>query len=94
MGSERGAKTTVAMYRTFLLRELVPIVRGRLAQSRVDVPGHLIVGDDDLIVRGADLLGYEANAPRFAVERLQGTGHFIPEERPELVAERAKELFG
>lgn len=94
MGSERGARTTVAMYRTFLLRELLPLARGRYADARLEVPARLIVGNDDLIVRGADLLGYEANAPRFEVERRDGVRHFIPEERPELVAERARELFG
>jgi pimeloyl-ACP methyl ester carboxylesterase len=93
MGSERGARTTVAMYRTFVLRELVPIVRGRYADARLDMPCRLLVGDDDQIVRGADLRGYERNAPRLEVERVPGARHFLPEERPELVVERARELF-
>jgi pimeloyl-ACP methyl ester carboxylesterase len=94
MGSERGARTTVAMYRTFVFRELVPIARGRYGDARLDMPCRLIVGDDDLIVRGADLRGYEANAPHLEVERVPGARHFLPEERPELVAERARALFG
>jgi pimeloyl-ACP methyl ester carboxylesterase len=94
MGSERGARTTVAMYRTFVLRELLPIARGRYDDARIEMPVRMIVGDDDLIVRGADLRGYEANAPRLEVERVPGARHFLPEERPELVAERARALFG
>jgi pimeloyl-ACP methyl ester carboxylesterase len=93
MGSGRGARATVAMYRSFLLRELVPIARGRYADERLDVPTRLLVGDDDLIIRGADLRGHERNAPRLEIERVPGAGHFLPEERPELVAGRARELF-
>lgn len=93
MGSERGARTTVAMYRSFLLRELAPIARGRYSDARVEVPARLVVGDRDPIVRGADLAGHERNAPDMAVERVPGAGHFLPEERPELVTERARELL-
>ena len=94
MGSERGAHTTVAMYRSFLLRELLPIIRGRYRDARLEIPARLLVGDGDLIARGADLRGHEANAPRLEVERVPGARHFLPEERPELVTERARELFG
>lgn len=94
MGSARGGRTTVAMYRTFLTRELLPIARGRYDDALLEIPARLLVGDDDLIVRGADLLGYEDNAPNFEVERLAGVRHFIPEEQPELVVERARQLFG
>ena len=94
MGSDRGARTTVAMYRTFVFRELLPIARGRYDGARLEMPCRIIVGDDDLIVRGADLRGYEANAPHLEFERVPGARHFLPEERPELVAERARALFG
>jgi pimeloyl-ACP methyl ester carboxylesterase len=93
MGSERGARTTVAMYRTFVLRELVPIARGRYAEARLEMPSRLLVGSRDPIVRGADLRGAERNAPRLEVERVPGAGHFLPEERPDLVADRARELL-
>jgi pimeloyl-ACP methyl ester carboxylesterase len=93
MGSERGARTTVAMYRTFVARELVPIALGRYADARLEMPSRLVVGDRDPIVRGADLRGHEANAPRLEVERVSGAGHFLPEERPELVADRARSLL-
>jgi pimeloyl-ACP methyl ester carboxylesterase len=90
--SDRGARTTVAMYRTFLVRELVPIVRGRYAKARLELPARLVVGERDPIVRGADLRGHERNAPTLEVERVAGARHFLPEERGELVAERAREL--
>jgi NAD(P)-dependent dehydrogenase (short-subunit alcohol dehydrogenase family) len=34
----------------------------------------------------------QENAPRMTVKRVPGAGHFLPEERPELVAARALEL--
>ena len=49
-----------------------------------------MMGEDDPIGRGADLLGHERNAPRLTVERVPGAGHFLPEERPDVVVERAR----
>jgi pimeloyl-ACP methyl ester carboxylesterase len=57
------------------------------------MPARLLMGDEDMIGRGADLLGHERNAPQLEVERVPGAGHFLPEERTELVVERARELF-
>jgi pimeloyl-ACP methyl ester carboxylesterase len=38
--------------------------------------------------------GAERDADDLAVEILPGCGHFVPEERSDLVAERARALFG
>jgi pimeloyl-ACP methyl ester carboxylesterase len=92
MGSPEGASATAALYRTFLLRELPALAAGRYRDAQLDVRTRLIVGEKDLIARNASLGGYERNAPRMAVERVQGAGHFLPEERPDLVADRALEL--
>ena len=88
MRSADGARATVTLYRTFLLRELPRIVAGRYRSSRLPVPTKLVVGDRDLVVRGADLAGFEDHAPRMTVERVPEAGHFLPEEAPELVIER------
>jgi pimeloyl-ACP methyl ester carboxylesterase len=93
MSSPQGARTTVAMYRTFLVRELPAIAAGRYAGERLTVPTRLVVGDRDLIVRGADLRGFESHADAMTVERVPRAGHFLPEERPELVSERAESFF-
>lgn len=92
MGSPQGARTTVAMYRTFLTREGPAIAAGRYARERLTMPTRLVVGDRDLIVRGADLRGFESHADDMTVERVPRVGHFLPEERPELVSERAESL--
>ena len=91
--SPRGARATVGMYRTFLLRELVPIAAGRYDDAHLTVPTRLVVGERDPIVRGADLRGHEGHATDMSIERVPDAGHFLPEERPELVADRAHELF-
>jgi pimeloyl-ACP methyl ester carboxylesterase len=93
MATETGARATVGFYRTFLVREVLPIARGRYARERLDLPAQLVVGDRDLIVRGADLRGHERNAPGMKVERVPDAAHFLPEERPELIASRVRDLL-
>ncbi len=39
------------------------------------------------------LAGYERHADEMRVELVPDCGHFIADERPELVAERAREFF-
>jgi pimeloyl-ACP methyl ester carboxylesterase len=94
MRTAQGARVTTAMYRTFLLRELPALARGRYSDSHLSVPTRSVVGDRDPLVRGADLGGYEPHASDMTVERVPEAGHFLPEERPELVAARIEELFG
>jgi pimeloyl-ACP methyl ester carboxylesterase len=92
MSSPEGSRVTVAMYRTFLLREL-PSLAVRGVEGLLRVPARLLVGEQDPIVRGADLRGYETHAEDMEVERVAGAGHFLPDERPDLVAARATTLF-
>jgi pimeloyl-ACP methyl ester carboxylesterase len=93
MATDAGARATVGLYRTFLTRELLPVARGRYARERLDPRARLVVGDGDPIVRGADLRGHERNAPRMEVEWVPGARHFLPEERPELIADRVRDLL-
>ena len=72
---------TVAMYRTFLTRELLPIARGRYGKQRLEVPTRVLVGDRDPITRGL-AAGPYADQPNVTVERIAGVGHFLPEEEP------------
>ena len=83
---------TVAMYRTFLLREL-PSLAWRGSGDWLEVNTRLLVGEHDPITRAADLRGYEMHTADMQVERVAGAGHFLPDERPELVAARARDLF-
>jgi pimeloyl-ACP methyl ester carboxylesterase len=93
MSSADGARTTVSMYRTFLLRELPSFATGGGLDGRLTIPTRLLVGEHDPIAMGADLRGYETHADDMEVDRIPGAGHFLPDERPELVAARARTLF-
>jgi len=87
MQGEVGARVTQAMYRSFLLRELPAIVRGRYAKAYLEVPTLLVAGERDMITRHSDLRGHEGHAADMRIEVLAEAGHFLPEERPAEVAE-------
>jgi pimeloyl-ACP methyl ester carboxylesterase len=83
----------VALYRTFLLREFLPIVRGRYKTLRLRTPTLFLHGTGDRVLRPAFLRGYEAYADDMKLELIDGIGHFIADEAPDLVVERALEFF-
>jgi pimeloyl-ACP methyl ester carboxylesterase len=74
------------MYRTYLTREVAPIVRGRYAESALGVPTTLLVGTRDLVTRGARA-GPVAGQPQLHVELVAGVGHWVPEQRPQAVVD-------
>lgn len=82
------------VYRSFLLRELPRLKKGHYRSQRSSVPTRILAGEADPVVRGDILAGFEPYADDMSVEEVKGCGHFIAEERPDLVIERARELFG
>jgi pimeloyl-ACP methyl ester carboxylesterase len=78
------ARASVRLYRTFVLREAVRGARGRL-----HVPARLVVGARDPVIRPSLLAGRERYADDLTIEVVPDCGHWIPAERPDLVAERA-----
>jgi pimeloyl-ACP methyl ester carboxylesterase len=87
------ALAAVQMYRVFNLREAPAIMRGRYAQTPLQVPTHMLFGTDDKALPPKLLDGYEQHAEQMEVELVDGCGHFIADERPQLVAERAREFL-
>jgi pimeloyl-ACP methyl ester carboxylesterase len=79
---------TVAMYRTFLTRELLPIVRGRYAGAVLEVPTTLILGRADAVTRGTPS-GPVEGQPQLRVETLDGVAHWVPEQRPQVIIDWA-----
>jgi pimeloyl-ACP methyl ester carboxylesterase len=86
-----NARASSAVYRTLQLRELPKIIRGTYEPRNIEVPVRLVVGDDDGVAN-VDLEHHGGHLPQLTIERVPGAGHFLPEERPELVAERALAL--
>jgi pimeloyl-ACP methyl ester carboxylesterase len=78
------AEVTVAMYRTFVTREMLPIARGRYADAVLQVPTTLLVGARDPVTRGTPA-GSVRGQPQLRVEVLEGVGHWVPEQRPQAV---------
>jgi pimeloyl-ACP methyl ester carboxylesterase len=74
------SRATVQLYRTFLVREMV---RGRL-----QVPARLVIGARDPVVRPSLVSGRERFADDLTIEFVADCGHWIPAERPDLVADR------
>ncbi|HEX6152674.1 MAG TPA: alpha/beta hydrolase [Solirubrobacterales bacterium] len=87
------ARAAVQTYRTFTLRETPKMVRGLYADSHLTVPTRLVFGTGDFVLRPDALKGFERHADDMQVELVDGCGHFIADEMPDLVAERAREFF-
>ncbi len=87
------ASASVHLYRTFLLRELAPYLRGEHRGRRLAVPTLLLHGTRDLAVDHRRLGDWERWADDMSVELRDDSGHFIAEELPEVVAQRARALF-
>ena len=88
----RACRASVRLYRTFLLRELAPYAAGTHRGRRLRVPTLLLHGTRDLAVDHRRLGDWEAWADRMSVELRDDSGHFIAEELPGVVAERALAL--
>jgi pimeloyl-ACP methyl ester carboxylesterase len=86
---------TRALYRYYVSSFLESIrARGAFDDLRLDVPSRLLFGRRDVMISHRLVTsGYEARAPRLEVELVPEAGHFLVNERPDLVAERARELF-
>jgi pimeloyl-ACP methyl ester carboxylesterase len=89
---ERASAST-HLYRTFLLRELLPFLRGQFGRRRLTVPTLLLHGTRDLAIDHRALGDWRAHAEQMDVELREDSGHFIAEELPDVVVERARSLF-
>ena len=74
-------------YRTFLTEEL-PAARREPEQRRSQVPTRALFGRADFAVHFSLAAERTANAEDYTLELVPGVGHFIADERPELVRER------
>ncbi|MCE3267272.1 MAG: putative hydrolase or acyltransferase of alpha/beta superfamily [Solirubrobacterales bacterium] len=84
------ARATQLLYRHAALR-LPRQLRGYRAM-RLGCAARLVFPAEDAVQKAIELGGYEDNAPEMEIEVVPGAGHFIVEERPDLVRERALAL--
>jgi pimeloyl-ACP methyl ester carboxylesterase len=86
------ARASVQYYRSFQLREIAPLLRGRY-RVRLHTPTRILFGTGDFVQRAAALEGCERHADNLRIELVPNTGHFIADERPDLVLDRALSFF-
>jgi pimeloyl-ACP methyl ester carboxylesterase len=89
----RRIRASAQLYRSFALRELVPVLRGRYRAHRLRPPTLLLFGTRDRAMAPHLLDGFEPYADDMRVELVEDSAHFIVEEKPALVVERALEHF-
>jgi pimeloyl-ACP methyl ester carboxylesterase len=87
------ADASTQLYRTFLLRELVPFATGRYRGRRSTVPTVLLHGTRDIAIDHRNLGDWRSWADEMSLELRDDSGHFIAEELPAVVAARALALF-
>lgn len=88
------ANATVQLYRTFLTKEALPMARGRYRNVRLKTKTLLLFGTSDPVISVHLIDRPHPNADDLTVELVDNCSHFIVEEKPELVADRALEFFG
>ena len=86
-------RMSARLYRTFSLREITPMMLGRYRKYRLKAPTLLLFGANDHSMATGMLGGFEEYADDMRLELVPDSGHYIAEEKPELVAERALQLF-
>lgn len=84
---------TLGLYRTFITGEVAALARGRWA-GPLTVPTRLVTGEHDAVVSAERMTGgYDRYATDMQIHELPGAGHFLPEEAPDAVVERALAFF-
>ena len=93
MRGPAGARTSHLVYQSFVVSEIAAPLRGNCPGNRLEMPARLMIGERDGL--GPQMAaGFEGHGADAAWEIVPGAGHFLPEERPALVAERATALLG
>jgi pimeloyl-ACP methyl ester carboxylesterase len=87
------ARASQQLYRSYLRAARDVFVRKPYAGQRLTVPTRAVFGRADFYIPVASAIDAEAHADDWAVEVLDGCGHWTPEERPEIVAETVRALF-
>jgi pimeloyl-ACP methyl ester carboxylesterase len=83
------ARASELLYRTFLVREAVPVAAGRYERLLpLTVPTLLVHGERDPVVRPRIVREQAARADSLQVEQIPDAGHFVVDEKPDLVADR------
>lgn len=89
----KSARATLLLYRSFVRSFRTVLFKRAFDDLRLTVPARIVFGAADKALSPVVLRGIERHCDDVTVEIVRDSGHFIAEEKPELVAERAAELF-
>jgi pimeloyl-ACP methyl ester carboxylesterase len=92
LDGERGAATE-RLYRTFAVRELPRLVRGRWSAADLRVPVKIVFGARDPVLTTRAVADAAAQSEHVELELVADAGHFVVDEKPELVADRLLRLL-
>ncbi|MEO8209259.1 MAG: alpha/beta hydrolase [bacterium] len=87
------AKASSKLYRDFILQEYLPLGLGKYKKYHLKTPTYVLFGTKDCQVSTAFLRGFEKNVDDLKIELVPDTGHFIVDEHPDLINERAMKFF-
>jgi pimeloyl-ACP methyl ester carboxylesterase len=87
------ARASQQLYRTFLSKEVLPLAAGRYKSYRLEVPTRLVLARHDPAVGLGMAAGYEPYAEDMDVMIVDDAGHFIVDEKPDLVADEIEAFF-
>lgn len=88
------AHASARLYGGFLLKEYVPVgVFGKYKRLRIHTPTRLLFGEKDFALSLSLLRGAEGYFDDYQLELVPDAGHFIVDEQPDLVNERAWAFF-
>lgn len=87
------AQASVLLYRSFLLREFIPVINGRYRSSKLITPTLILLGQRDSVISPGLLKGYEPYCENLIIELVPNGSHCMAEDEPELVTRRALEFF-
>jgi pimeloyl-ACP methyl ester carboxylesterase len=76
------------LYRTFFLRELPKLIRGRYSAADLTLRGKLLFGTRDIVLTARAAEGAASQTDMLELELVADAGHFVVDEKPELVADR------
>jgi pimeloyl-ACP methyl ester carboxylesterase len=88
----RRALAASHLYR-YYQRALREGITGRWRHHRLTVPTRILFGEHDRYVSPKLLAGYQPHADDMEVELVPDSGHFIVEEKPDLVVARLRSFF-
>jgi pimeloyl-ACP methyl ester carboxylesterase len=88
-----SAAAAQSLFWQYVLHDIPALVRGTRRRQRLTVPTLLLGGERDNVVVPSMLAGSEPYADDLTVRLVPGAGHYLPQERPEEVAEAVRTFF-